>query len=55
MTEVPPGAVLVMGEALIDLVPVTDGPETYRAPCGAAPAPRRGGGGRRGGATASPV
>ncbi|MFE3601729.1 PfkB family carbohydrate kinase [Streptomyces sp. NPDC059142] len=38
MTEVPPGAVLVMGEALIDLVPVTDGPETYRAQSGGAPA-----------------
>ncbi|MFI6697799.1 carbohydrate kinase [Streptomyces sp. NPDC050509] len=40
MTEaVPaPGAVLVMGEALIDLVPVPDDPETYRAQPGGAPA-----------------
>ncbi|MFD5746432.1 PfkB family carbohydrate kinase [Streptomyces sp. NPDC127033] len=38
MTEVGPGAVLVMGEALIDLVPVPDDPQTYRAQPGGAPA-----------------
>ncbi|MER8002487.1 carbohydrate kinase [Streptomyces sp. NPDC095613] len=32
------GAVLVMGEALIDLVPSPDGPETYAAQPGGAPA-----------------
>ncbi|MEW1722481.1 carbohydrate kinase [Streptomyces sp. NPDC093109] len=35
---VPAGAVLVMGEALIDLVPSPDGPEIYRAQPGGAPA-----------------
>ncbi|MER8069888.1 PfkB family carbohydrate kinase [Streptomyces sp. NPDC094034] len=36
--EVASGAVLVMGEALIDLVPVLDEPESYRAQPGGAPA-----------------
>ncbi|MFE2492863.1 carbohydrate kinase [Streptomyces scopuliridis] len=36
--EVRSGAVLVMGEALIDLVPVPDEPELYRAQPGGAPA-----------------
>ncbi|MEV6421163.1 PfkB family carbohydrate kinase [Streptomyces sp. NPDC051662] len=36
--EVASGAVLVMGEALIDLVPVPDQPELYRAQPGGAPA-----------------
>ncbi|MFE7572885.1 PfkB family carbohydrate kinase, partial [Streptomyces sp. NPDC057539] len=36
--EVAPGAVLVMGEALIDLVPAPDEPELYRAQPGGAPA-----------------